>query len=195
MSIFKISIFSLYSYKSLMNSNITVNQPASPASPTCPSPICKQFDRSIEVLKNAPKLVIYRTFSYICIRKPTHFDFRARTIFQRRASHSLSLCQPRLFNADSIDVNASIDRRALKGSKISTLPYEDLTLAHRATPLAPHCILLPPRQLFSQSTFLAYPFSFSSVLSVSLFPSSPPSRFSRDKFRRALDTREKLIYP
>ena len=46
--------------------------------------------------------------------------FGARTIFQWRASHFLSLRQPRFFNADSIDVDASIDRGAQKRSKITT---------------------------------------------------------------------------
>ena len=59
-------------------------------------------------------------FSYVSLMKSTHFLFSGPdseqffNIFQRRASHPLPLREPRFFNADSIDVDASIDRGAQK---------------------------------------------------------------------------------
>ena len=71
--------------------------------------------RSIEVLKNDQKLL--RVFLYLhkeidafLFSGPEQFF----NIFQRRASHPLPLREPRFFNADSIDVDASIDRGAQK---------------------------------------------------------------------------------
>ena len=57
-------------------------------------------------------------FSYSCSLEIDAFLFSGPeqffNIFQRRASHPLPLREPRFFNADSIDVDASIDRGAQK---------------------------------------------------------------------------------
>ena len=76
--------------------------------------------RSIEVLKNDRKfqrvfLFFSNEIDAFVFSGPEQFF----NIFQRRASHPLPLREPRFFNADSIDVDASIDRGAQKGSKFA----------------------------------------------------------------------------
>ena len=101
-------------------------------------------------------------------------------IFQRRASHPLPLREHRFFNADSIDVDASIDRGAQKSSKIST----------RTRSTTPS---IRPPVLPAESLFFPIPSFLSPSSSLLSSPSFSPYRFSKDKFRRALDTREKLV--
>ena len=69
--------------------------------------------RSIAVLKNDRKfarvfLFLHKEIDAFLFSGPEQFF----NIFQRRASHPLPLREPRFFNADSIDVDASIDRGA-----------------------------------------------------------------------------------
>ena len=78
--------------------------------------------RSIEVLKNGGKFlsgcVGQRTC--ICLLKSTHRDFRGPNNFLWVCVDFPTEPQDRFFDADSIDVDASIDRGAQKRSKI---PY------------------------------------------------------------------------
>ena len=104
-----------------MNMNITANQPASPMPyALCPMPM-PHLRVLCPLLNRMRKL---HAFSYVSLMKSTYFVFSGPEqffhIFQRRASHPLPLREPRFFNADSIDVDASIDRGAQKWSKICT---------------------------------------------------------------------------
>ena len=110
-----------------MNMNITANQPASPM----PMPYAHAHAPFASTLppaqSHAPNLRKLHAFSYLSLMKSTYFLFSGPeqffNIFQRRASHPLPLREPRFFNADSIDVDASIDRGAQKQSEVTTFYF------------------------------------------------------------------------
>ena len=135
-------------------------------------------------------------FVYVLRKEIDASGFSGPEQFSAGAPLILLLCAEMIFDVDSIDLDASIDRNAQKikwsALQVSFFSAELLlgTSSHFFS--APFYLTASP-QFFPASGLLSFSFLFFHFFSSPFLSPLSPVRFFRDKFKCALDTREKLV--